>query len=217
MASPGKVDTTGPSVSSVDVPAPSITETSADVHRVTVAAEPATMKVQYGTTSGVYTSTVNNTVLNADKTVTLGSLSAGTTYYYQVTSYDAYANPTVSAEGSFTTAVPPCDGKPALSITAKYAYWANWTDYTNRQLSVRYQVNNSGATNAGNVQITGATGTAGVTLTAGQTPVSLGSIAAGGNVKTTLVYTVPVGVAKFYTTISASAEDNCLNTYTYPV
>jgi hypothetical protein len=81
MASPGKVDTTGPSVSSVDVPLPSITETSADVHRVTVAAEPATMKVQYGTTSGVYTGEVNNTVLNADMTVTLGSLSAGTTYY----------------------------------------------------------------------------------------------------------------------------------------
>ncbi|MEK6536120.1 MAG: hypothetical protein AABZ63_01390, partial [Actinomycetota bacterium] len=93
------IDTTAPAVSSVS--AGSITTTSAVINRV--AGEPATMKVEYGTTSGVYTNTVNNTVLNANKNVSLTGLSEYTAYYYRVTSYDGQANGTASAEQSFMT------------------------------------------------------------------------------------------------------------------
>ncbi|MEK6537195.1 MAG: fibronectin type III domain-containing protein, partial [Actinomycetota bacterium] len=93
------IDVTAPTVSSVS--AGSITTSSAVITRV--AGEPATMKVQYGTSPGVYTNTVNNTVLNASKTVSLTGLSGGTTYYYKVTSYDGQANSTASTEQSFAT------------------------------------------------------------------------------------------------------------------
>lgn len=98
----------------IDVTAPGITvapnasvigATSATIART--ADEPATMKVEYGTTSGVYTTTVNNTILNADKTVDLTGLTPATPYFVRVTSYDGQANGTVSSEFSFTTASVP--------------------------------------------------------------------------------------------------------------
>jgi len=104
----GAPDTTAPSVSSVSVS--SITATSAVVNRL--ADEPATMKIEYGTSPGVYTATVNDTVLNANKSVTLTGLSEYTTYYFRVTSYDGRANGTTTPEQSFTTAdiTPPTAG-----------------------------------------------------------------------------------------------------------
>ncbi|RJQ41876.1 MAG: hypothetical protein C4534_11270 [Gaiellales bacterium] len=95
------VDQAAPTQSGIG--AGSITANSAVISRT--ASEPATMKVQYGTTpGGPYTSTVNNTVLNASKSVTLSGLSENTTYYYKVTSYDGQANASAtSAEMSFTT------------------------------------------------------------------------------------------------------------------
>jgi hypothetical protein len=174
------------------------------------------MKVEYGTTSGVYTNTVNNTVLNANKTVGLSGLSASTTYYVRATTYDGNANGTVSTEFSFTTAAPPCTpGKPGLSVSLGSVFWASYADYTARELSVNYTINNTGATDAYAVQITGATSSWGVTLSTA-VPVSLGNIAAAGSAGTTLKHHVPPGVTKFRTTISAAASDACGTGYTYP-
>lgn len=103
------VDRTAPSQSAIG--ASGITANSAVISRT--ASEPATMKVEYGTSPGVYTNTVNNTVLNASKSVTLGALSENTTYYYRVTSYDGQAwRAGPSAEMSFTT---PDVTKPVIS------------------------------------------------------------------------------------------------------
>jgi hypothetical protein len=64
------------------------------------------------------------------------------------------------------------------------------------------------------VQITGSSATNGVTL-ASSVPASAGTIGAGSSAPVTLQYSVPPGVAAFGTTSSASAEDNCANTYNY--
>ncbi|MHB9111699.1 MAG: fibronectin type III domain-containing protein [Thermoleophilia bacterium] len=212
-AAPAKVDTTGPSVTSVG--SSSVTDTSANIDRT--AGEPATMKVEYGTAPGVYTNTVNNTVLNASKTVGLSGLSASTTYYYRVTSYDGYANGTVSSEQSLTTLAPPCSpAKPSLSLSAPAPFWASYADYTARLLSINWTISNTGSNGATNVAITGSTNTNGVTI-ATSLPAIVGSIGAGSSAVVTLKYNVPVSTGSWHTAMTASAGDDCGGTgYTYP-
>ncbi|MBI5869897.1 MAG: fibronectin type III domain-containing protein [Actinobacteria bacterium] len=225
FAAPGPVDTTGPTVTSVGHT--SVTTSSADIERA--AAEPATMKVEYGTTSGgPYTGVVNDTVLNATKDVAVGNgnavsltgLSPSTTYYYKVTSYDGYANGTVSVEGNFTTLAPACTPvKPNLGIQLNGSpFWASYADYTAGLLSVGLKINNNGANAAGSVAITGATAINGVTL-ATATPIAIGSIAGGASGTTTVQYNIPAGVIGFNTAITASASDASCSVpsgYTYP-
>jgi len=189
FTSAGAVDTTGPSVSSVGHT--NVTGSSADIERT--AGEPATMKVKYGTTSGVYTNEVNNTVLNAIKdaapgngdAVQLTGLTDSTTYYYEVTSYDGYANGTVSAEGSFTTlntALPIIDSLvPAVG---------SWTNDNTPTVTINYHA--SGTIDSASLLIDG-TPCAGATwdqtnitctaptLTDGAHTIS-GNIGVGGNV-----------------------------------
>jgi hypothetical protein len=206
---PGLVDTTPPVVTSVT--AENITKNSADIHRV--AGEPATMKVEYGTTPGVYANAVNNTVLNADKIVTLSGLTPGTTYYYRVTTYDAYANPTVSPEGSFTT---PCDsGRPAISISGHTARWASYSDYVNRIVTVDWTISNTGTNSAFNVMITGSTNSNGVTVDSG-IPSAPVNIAPSASAAVSVRYHVPVNVGSWHTDMTGSAQDECGTSYTYP-
>lgn len=81
----------------------SLTKNSAVITRAS-ATEPATMKVEYGTSPGVYTQVANNTVLTAGvRQVPLTGLSEFTTYYYRVTAYDGMANASAAFESSFTT------------------------------------------------------------------------------------------------------------------
>lgn len=212
FTSAGAVDTTGPSVTSVG--SSNVTTNSADIDRV--AGEPATMKVEYGTTSGVYTDTVNNTVLNANKIVSLSGLNDGTTYYYRATSYDGQANGTVSAEGSFTTVAACTPAKPSLTLSKTSTYWVDYAAYTARQLSVNWTISNTGTNGATNVAITGSTNTNGVTIST-LLPASVGSIGAGSSAMKTLVYNVPLTTGGWWTSSTASAGDDCGGTgYTYP-
>ncbi|MBI5869652.1 MAG: hypothetical protein HZB44_01655 [Actinobacteria bacterium] len=146
FAAPGPVDTTGPSVTSVGHT--SVTTSSAAIERT--AAEPATLKVEYGTTSGgPYTGVVNDTVLNATKDVAVGNaasltgLSPSTTYYYRVTSYDGYANGTVSVEGNFTTLAPPDSTFPTVSNIYP-ADGATLNDITSLTITADYSDTGSG-------------------------------------------------------------------------
>ncbi|MDO8735693.1 MAG: hypothetical protein Q7K29_01225 [Thermoleophilia bacterium] len=115
-------DTVAPVVSGIS--AGTITANSAIITRTT-SNEPATMKVEYGTAPGVYTSTQNSTILNAaNKTVNLTGLTGSQLYYYRVTSYDGQANGTVDTEKSFTTLAPAETTPPVTSDNAPLG-WQN--------------------------------------------------------------------------------------------
>lgn len=196
----------------------SISESSATISRY--ASEPATMKVEYGFSPGTYTGVVNETILKYAKNVTLTGLFPGMTYYVRVTSYDGMANGTVSPEIHFTTYPgPDSPGKPAIAPVADpVGYWANYFDYTNRELSVDLQIRNSGLTPAMNVCITGASNLAGVTLSS-PVPVYAGDIAAGSTATIVLKYHLPVGCGPGFTIVTrlrGSASDAFGNSYTYP-
>ncbi len=207
MAS-GTVDTTAPTITAG--PTAAVTsDTSADISRTTD--EPATTKVEYGTTSsGPYTTTVNDTVLHATNTVSLTGLTAGTTYYAVVTVCDGNANCTVASEVSFTTC-----GQPNLSLGITNVYWATMADYTAGLLSIDYNVGNGSSNTAYNVALSGSTATNGVTVSSG-IPASIGTIAGGGSSSATVKYDVPGGVGSFWLSNTATADDACGNGYTYP-
>ncbi len=204
------IDTVAPTITAG--PTASAGATSATISRTT--SEPATTKVEYGTTSGgPYTTTVNDTVLHANNTVTLNGLTPGVTYYAVVTVCDGQANCTVSSEVSFTTTCT--SGKPVLTPLAPSAYWASMADYTNGVLTVDWPIRNDGTDSAYNVQLTSSSANNGVTL-ASTMPVSVGTIAASGTGTATVKYNIPTGVGSFHVSNMASADDQCGNTYTYP-
>jgi len=70
--------------------------------------EPATSRVDWGTSSASLTSNTSDDSLVTSHTVVLGGLAAGTLYYYRVTSADASANSTTS---------PPPPASPATFTT----------------------------------------------------------------------------------------------------
>lgn len=106
--------------------------------------------------------------------------------------------------------------KPVLGLSHS-AYWASYADYTARSLSVSFEVLNSGAGKAVNVNVTGGTASNGVQL-AGGIPASYpGSVIdPGASFTFSASYIVPVNVTAFHTGISITAEDDCGNSYTYP-
>ncbi len=107
-----------------------------------------------------------------------------------------------------------CGSQPNLSLSNAGSYWASMADYTAGVLSVDYSIaNNSATAGAHNVTIAGTVNTMGVT-TAG-TPAPLG-IAAGEARTMTVTYNVPDGVGAFSSTVYATADDLCMNSYSYP-
>lgn len=104
--------------------------------------------------------------------------------------------------------------EPALSLSKTSTYWGSYADYTARQLSVDYSIGNgAGLTNAYNVAIVAASNSNGVTMasaTAG------GNIPAGSSAAVTIKYNIPVGVGQFTSTVYATANDLCNNTWEYP-
>ena len=106
------IDTTPPGITAGPL-GQNVTKTTADVTWTTD--EPATSKIVLGTSSGgPYNVTVpaQDTILHGSHTVSATGLSAGTTYYGKVYTYDGMANETVGSEFSFTT----------VSITDRYLY-----------------------------------------------------------------------------------------------
>ena len=73
---------------------------------------PATSRVDYGTSAGSLTQNVSSGALVTSHNLTLPGLTPATTYYYRVTSVDAFANsatsPVPPATASFATQAPPC-------------------------------------------------------------------------------------------------------------
>ena len=202
----GDTDTVAPTISSPSAAATG--PTTATVSRTT--SEPATSKIDLSGSDGSSVHT-NSTILHASNTTSLSGLNPGVTYTGTLTVYDAQAMSS-STPVSFTT--PAC-GKPVLTLGAPNAYWASYTDYTNRLLSVDWTISNTGAASASNVQITGSTNNNGVTV-ATALPTTGINIAAGTSALVTLKYNVPSGTGSWHTSTTASATDLCGATYTYP-
>lgn len=92
-------DVTAPTISNVN--ANPITDTKAVINWTT--SEAATSLVEYGTTSGTYTTSSSTTALDRSHAVILTGLTQNTTYYYHVVSADANSNAATSTEYSFAT------------------------------------------------------------------------------------------------------------------
>jgi hypothetical protein len=105
-------DTTPPVISDVQVA--STTDMSAVILWTTD--EPSDSQVNYGTVSGNYNYSRNNTNMVANHSVTLTNLSPVTTYYFTVASADASGNvATNPSELYFTTDSNPDTNPPLLS------------------------------------------------------------------------------------------------------
>ena len=105
-------------------------------------------------------------------------------------------------------------GKPSLSLSKTRIYWASYADYQAGQLSVDYSIANGSALAAAhNVQIAGTSNSNGVTMVSA-TPG--GNVPGGSNAAVTIKYQIPAGVTSFKSTVYATANDLCNNSYAYP-
>lgn|GEM_PF-710084 len=95
----GPPDLTPPVISNVEA----VSVTTADVVIQWATDEDSDSVVEYGTSSGSYTDTVDDAAMVTAHSVPLSGLTPGTTYYYRVKSTDAAENTGVSDEYTFTT------------------------------------------------------------------------------------------------------------------
>jgi hypothetical protein len=131
-------DTTAPVLSGIT--ANPIIDTSAVIQWIT--SERADCKVQYGTSSGVYSvSTTTSSNLDINHAALIYPLTANTAYYYRVISTDANNNTATSTEYNFTTQQLQVDHIPLSSASPD----ANPTisQYSDTEASITY---NAGTT-----------------------------------------------------------------------
>ncbi len=124
---------------------------------------------------------------------------------------DLAGNENLSGAGSFTVDIAI---KPELRLNRTQVFWASYADYQAGHLSVRYAIVNAGAGSAGNVNVTGSTNTAGVTMDTAL-PLTVGDIAAGQSAQFICVYNIPGGVTRWTAGLTATATDGGV-TYSYP-
>ena len=132
-------DTTPPVISSVN--ATSITPTTAVITWETD--EKATSLLKYGTESGSYPYSKEDTSYTTSHSITLTDLQPNTTYYFLVDSTDKAGNPAQSTEYSFNTPTLPTtkgdingDGKVnSLDYSLLVAKWFKTTDITQEDLN----------------------------------------------------------------------------------
>ncbi|MFA5802222.1 MAG: NosD domain-containing protein [Thermoleophilia bacterium] len=110
----------------------------------------------------------------------------------------------------------PCI-KPALATAAGRDWWASYSEYLERELSVEYTITNRGIAHAYNVAINASVCSGGVYVTSAL-PVDVAASLSGnsGAEQATLKYHVPEGMATFRTVIFATAADGCNGIHYYP-
>jgi hypothetical protein len=126
FATSGVSDTTGPVITGLEVVSSS---TTAFVTWTTD--EPANSVVEYKTTpGGSYTGTVNSGGVRTSHGVLLTGLNASTSYFYRVSSTDAFGNRTNSDESSFLTSAPTDTTAPFIIQFPSISYVADTFDIT---------------------------------------------------------------------------------------
>jgi hypothetical protein len=93
-------------------------------------------------------------------------------------------------------------------------YWASYSDFLSRHLSVNYICRNDGTVNAYDVAVTGSDSTHGVKMLTPM-PRTLGILDTGQSATYTLQYEIPAGVETFVTKTKADAKNFCGTVYNY--
>ncbi len=115
--------------------------------------EPSTSRVDYGTSSSNLNLNVSDSTLVTSHSLTLSGLTAGTTYYFRVTSVDASNNsssspPTGSSPANFTTT--PLNAPPVISavmsIPTSNSAQITWTTNEQATSTVNYGTSPSALT-----------------------------------------------------------------------
>lgn len=108
-----------------------------------------------------------------------------------------------------------CSGAaPTLSLTRTGTYWASYADYVAGILTVDFRITNVSGIDAYNVRVIGTMNTNGVFNLDPLPPAA--NIVAGGHAGFTVLFNVPEGVTLFRSTVYATAQDPCGNTFSYP-
>jgi hypothetical protein len=108
-----------------------------------------------------------------------------------------------------------CD-PPDLSLALENSYWASYSDYQQRLLTVDMAVDNSGAGEAQAVTLEWTTATSGVRL-ADQLPMLItDSIDASGQATVSCRFQVPAGIYLFKSAFSLAANDTCGGSHHFP-
>ncbi|MDO8735893.1 MAG: NosD domain-containing protein [Thermoleophilia bacterium] len=106
---------------------------------------------------------------------------------------------------------------PVLSLDLPgAAYWDNFADFQNQQLSIDWRITNNGGVVVRGLDLIANYHSGGV-VTTSQLPISIGNLAANGGSKTVTVKShVPVGLGSFRSTVFIEAEDSCGTSYYFP-
>jgi hypothetical protein len=147
----------------------------------------------------------------SSQTITVSGLNPGTTYYFALKTMDEAAlfSPLSNAVTGITTI-------PRLSWSKQRTYWANWTDYQNRQLSIDYRMSNTGTGIALESTVQASFCNPGTVYSVTQLPSVVGDMNPGSNRTVTLKYYVPTTVGSFTTNTYATCSDDIGSTYWFP-
>jgi phosphodiesterase/alkaline phosphatase D-like protein len=131
-------DSTAPVISAIG--ADSITGSGATISWSTN--EPATTRVEYGTSTAYGTMTTPNSALVTSHTQALSGLSPSTNYHYRVRSTDGSGNAATSSDYTFTTVAssdttPPVIGSVSASASSSAAV-VSWTTSESSDAQVEY-------------------------------------------------------------------------------
>lgn len=128
--------------------------------------------------------------------------------FHHVKVEETAASMTISAVSSAGTEMERFTlGTPALGLATNKVYWANYSDYEGRELSVDYSLDNRGSGDALDVRLTHSQATNGV-LPLVSLPVMIGDLDVTGSAIVTVKYLVPFGVSSFKTVNYAACDGN---------
>jgi len=145
------------------------------------------------------------------ETIAATGLSAGTTYYFAAKAGDEVLQfSELSNEAAATTVIPN------LTWFKKRVYWASWSDYSNRLLSIDYTLTNSGSGIATGSAIHASMCNPNTVFTVTQLPLVIGDINPLQSRNVMLKYYVPINVGSFTTGTYANCSDDAGRSYWFP-
>jgi beta propeller repeat protein len=147
----------------------------------------------------------------SSESLTVTGLDAGATYYFALKSMDE-----VLLTSELSNVAQATTTAPQLTWSGGRAYWASWPDYLERQLSVDYQLSNSGTGEAIDTAIQASICAPVSVYAANPLPLTGGSLMPGASAVVTLKYHVPVGVHSFRANTYASCGDDAGRLHWFP-